>query len=126
MFDLNIDHYSKNDIEELFNLKGTLYNNEDVEDSMNTIKEQMDHEVGVDVKVKDATLNFLLTAKKLLIDVQPDLITNQVLEDGVGKAGGYALQNFGSRFVKKIRGCYTNVIGISIPELYKILKNPEL
>ena len=53
-------------------------------------------------------------------------ITNQVLEDGVGKAGGYALQNLGSRFVKKIRGCYTNVIGISIPELYKILKNPEL
>ena len=53
-------------------------------------------------------------------------ITKQILEDGVGKAGGYALQNFGSRFVKKIRGCYTNVIGISIPELYKILKNPEL
>ena len=53
-------------------------------------------------------------------------ITKQVLEDGIGKAGGYALQNFGSRFVKKIRGCYTNVIGISIPELYKILKNPEL
>ena len=53
-------------------------------------------------------------------------ITKQVLEDGVGKAGGYALQNLGSRFVKKIRGCYTNVIGISIPELYKILKNPEL
>ena len=53
-------------------------------------------------------------------------ITRQVLEDGLGKAGGYALQNFGSRFVKKIRGCYTNVIGMSIPELYKILKNPEL
>ena len=53
-------------------------------------------------------------------------ITKQILEDGVGKAGGYALQNFGSRFVKKIRGCYTNVIGMSIPELYKILKNPEL
>ena len=53
-------------------------------------------------------------------------ITRQMLEDGLGKAGGYALQNFGSRFVKKIRGCYTNVIGMSIPELYKILKNPEL
>ena len=53
-------------------------------------------------------------------------ITEQVLEDGIGKAGGYAIQNFGSRFVKKIRGCYTNVVGMSIPELYKILKNPEL
>ena len=31
-------------------------------------------------------------------------ITKQILDDGLGKAGGYALQNFGSRFVKKIRG----------------------
>ena len=53
-------------------------------------------------------------------------ISKQILEDGIGKAGGYALQNYGSRFVKKIRGCYTNVIGMSIPQLYKILKNPEL
>ncbi len=52
-------------------------------------------------------------------------LTNEVLEDGIGKAGGYAIQNFGSRFIKKIRGCYTNIVGISIPELYKILKSPE-
>lgn len=52
-------------------------------------------------------------------------ITNEVLQDGLGKAGGYAIQNFGSRFIKKIRGCYTNVVGISIPALYKILKSPE-
>ena len=48
-------------------------------------------------------------------------ITEEILKDGVGKAGGYAIQNLGSRFIKKIRGCYTNVVGISIPELYKIL-----
>ena len=52
-------------------------------------------------------------------------MTHDVLEDGIGKAGGYAIQNFGSRFIKKIRGCYTNVVGISIPELYKIFKSPE-
>ena len=53
-------------------------------------------------------------------------LTKEVLEDGLGKAGGYAIQSYGARFIKKIRGCYTNVIGMSIPQLYKILKNPEL
>tara|TARA_B100000900_G_C20511772_1_gene688340 strand:+ start:581 stop:1159 length:579 start_codon:yes stop_codon:yes gene_type:complete len=52
-------------------------------------------------------------------------ITKEILNDGVGKAGGYAIQNLGSRFIKKIRGCYTNVVGISIPELYKILRSLE-
>ena len=53
-------------------------------------------------------------------------LTSQILEDGLGKAGGYAIQNLGIRFVKKIKGCYTNIVGISIPELYKILKNLNL
>jgi septum formation protein len=52
-------------------------------------------------------------------------LTNDILEDGLGKAGGYAIQKYGARFVKKIRGCYTNIVGISIPELYKILKSSE-
>ena len=58
-------------------------------------------------------------------NISQDEITDSILEDGIGKSGGYAIQNLGSRFVKKIRGCYTNVVGISIPELYKILKSPE-
>ena len=45
--------------------------------------------------------------------------------DPMDKAGGYAIQNLGSRFIKKILGCYTNIVGISIPELYKIFKSPE-
>ncbi len=52
-------------------------------------------------------------------------VTDEILEDGIGKSGGYAIQNYGSRFVNKIRGCFTNVVGISIPELYKILKGSE-
>ena len=52
-------------------------------------------------------------------------ITNAILEDGIGRSGGYAIQGYGAKFVKKIKGCYTNVVGISIPELYKIIKTPE-
>ena len=50
-------------------------------------------------------------------------LSDEILDDGIGKAGGYAIQNHGAKFVRKIRGCYTNVVGISIPELYKILKS---
>ena len=52
-------------------------------------------------------------------------LSDQVLEDGIGKAGGYAIQNYGGRFVRKIRGSYTNIVSISIPELYKIFKSLE-
>ncbi len=38
------------------------------------------------------------------------------------RAGAYAIQAKGSALVKEIRGCLTNVIGISIPSLLKILK----
>jgi septum formation protein len=42
------------------------------------------------------------------------------LKDGKGKAGGYAIQGYGGRFVRKIRGSYTNVVGLSIVELNEI------
>ncbi len=50
-------------------------------------------------------------------------LSDEVLDDGIGKAGGYAIQSHGAKFVRKIRGCYTNIVGISIPELYKIFKS---
>jgi len=48
--------------------------------------------------------------------------SEEILKEGIGKSGGYAIQGFASRFIKKIKGSYTNVVGISIPEVYKILK----
>lgn len=34
---------------------------------------------------------------------------------GLDKAGGYAIQDVGAALVGEIRGCYTNVIGMSLP-----------
>lgn len=40
------------------------------------------------------------------------------------KAGAYGIQDdFGAVFVKKINGCYYNVIGLPISKVYKSLKN---
>jgi len=38
------------------------------------------------------------------------------------KAGAYALQGIGSCMVTKIDGCYTNVIGLPMPKLVKMLR----
>ena len=48
--------------------------------------------------------------------------SSELLEEGIGKAGGYAIQGIASRFIKKIKGSYTNVVGLSTPEVYKIFK----
>ena len=46
-----------------------------------------------------------------------------LINEGVGKAGGYAIQGLAGKFVKKIRGSYSNVVGLSLNHLYKILIN---
>ena len=40
----------------------------------------------------------------------------------VGKAGGYAIQGLASRFIKKINGSYTNVVGLPLFEVANLLE----
>ena len=40
-------------------------------------------------------------------------------ENPLDKAGGYGIQDFSSVFVKKIDGCYYNVMGLPISKFYK-------
>ncbi len=39
-----------------------------------------------------------------------------------GKAGGYAIQGLAGRFVKRIEGCYFNVMGLPIAHIYHELQ----
>jgi len=39
------------------------------------------------------------------------------------KAGAYGIQGFGSQFIKKITGCYFNVMGFPVPLFYRMLKD---
>ena len=40
------------------------------------------------------------------------------------KAGAYGIQDdFGAVFVKKINGCYYNVVGLPLTKLYNSLRN---
>lgn len=40
----------------------------------------------------------------------------------VDKAGAYAIQGLGARFVEKINGCYFNVVGLPVSRLYQMMK----
>lgn len=37
------------------------------------------------------------------------------------RAGGYAIQGIASRYVRKIEGCYFNVVGLPMPLVYRML-----
>ncbi len=39
------------------------------------------------------------------------------------KAGGYAIQGKGGRFVTRVEGCYFNVVGLPLARLYGILRD---
>jgi septum formation protein len=43
----------------------------------------------------------------------------------LGKAGAYAIQGLGGRFVERVEGCYFNVVGLPLARLYRILSEME-
>ncbi len=56
------------------------------------------------------------------------LLTAEEVEDYVAsgepfdKAGAYAIQGCGGRFVTRVEGCYFNVMGLPLARLYRILR----
>lgn len=57
----------------------------------------------------------LLTA----VEIEDYIATHEPLD----KAGAYGIQGFGSQFIRKINGCYFNVMGFPIHLFYKMLQD---
>lgn len=43
--------------------------------------------------------------------------------EGLDKAGGYAIQGYGSAIVSEVRGCYFNVVGLSVPNVVELAQS---
>jgi septum formation protein len=62
-------------------------------------------------------------------DVTFCLLTEQEIENYLrsgepfDKAGAYAIQGLGARFVEKISGCHFNVVGLPVSRLYQMMKH---
>ena len=50
-----------------------------------------------------------------------ELNNNTLVKEGINKAGGYAIQGHAAKFISKIKGSYTNVVGLSLSNTYQML-----
>jgi len=107
--------------------EGKIYGKpKNAEEAFQTLSEFADswHSVftGITVLFEGRILNAFEETKVLFNPLTPDQIrryhSKLRWED---KAGGYAIQMAGGLAVKKIDGCYYNVMGLPIHSLYKLL-----
>jgi septum formation protein len=79
----------------------------------------------------------LLTAEEKIVDHEVTRVTFYPISEAeikmyldsdepFDKAGAYGIQGFASLFIKKIEGCYFNVVGFPLGKFYQQLKNLEI
>jgi septum formation protein len=81
--------------------------------------EGREHEVysGVAVvggKADDVSFESVMTRVRMRTLSEPELLAYAKTGEGVGKAGGYAIQGTAALFVEGIEGDYTNVVGLPL------------
>jgi septum formation protein len=70
---------------------------------------------GWDVRLSETTVVFSPLSETEIADY----LTTGEPQD---KAGGYAIQGYGARFIERVEGCYFNVVGLPMSLLYRMLK----
>ena len=60
----------------------------------------------------------IVTFKRL---TQAEIAEYVLTGEGLGKAGGYAIQGFAARFIRTIQGSYSNVVGLPLFETVALL-----
>ena len=66
MFDLDINNYNRNELEDLLDLSNKKYTREDVENSTTLLQQQVKFNNTVDTSTRDKTSLFLVTVKDQL------------------------------------------------------------
>lgn len=78
---------------------------------------------GVAIVCKDKVETFSQTSDVLFYELEEDEIEDYISSnEWQGKAGGYAIQGYACRFIKEIKGDYSNIVGLPIAQVYHCLK----
>ncbi len=99
----------------------------DIEDAkrMLTLLSNNVHTVitGVTIISKDKTETFASSSKVYFDQLTDDEIKEYILtKEPMDKAGAYAIQGIGSKFIKKIEGDYYSIVGLPINQIYQKLR----
>jgi len=101
----------------------------DAEDAFNMLKKQsgkwIDAMSGlcvIDVDNNKEYYETVITKVKMAKLTDEEIRAYVKTGDAFGKAGGFGMQDKAAILVDEINGCYSNVVGLSLPTLHKILK----
>lgn len=76
----------------------------------------------IDTKNNRKKISFSTTQVSFRILEEQEIEHYISTKEPYDKAGGYGIQGIGARFVKEIEGDYTNVVGLPVYEVLKIMK----
>ena len=101
----------------------------DEEDAYNMLKSLSGKKHRVYTAIVVANSNTKIIKKECVYtEVEFDELTDEEIlkyistKEPMDKAGAYGIQGFGGVFVKKINGCYYNVVGLPLNLLHRILQ----
>lgn len=78
--------------------------------------------VVIDVKAKKTIIDYEKTKVYMLPLDKNEIAAYHKKVNPFDKAGGFDIEGFGSTFIHRIEGCYTNVIGLPMAKLATMLK----
>ena len=78
---------------------------------------------GVSVRLGDTELTAVESTRVHFAPVSPDDLAWYVASgEGLDKAGAYAIQGLASRFIIRIEGSYSNVVGLPVAVVYALVR----
>jgi septum formation protein len=101
----------------------------DEEDAFNMLKKILGNIVDVissiaviDIDNNKEYVKHVITKVKMNSLTDEEILAYIKTGDPMDKAGSFGMQDKGAVVVEKINGCYSNVVGLPLPTLHKILK----
>jgi septum formation protein len=86
------------------------------------------HEVHTGVVLRSETLS-LAECVTTRVEFAPiphaEIASYAASDEPMDKAGGYAIQGIASRWVRRIEGCYFNVVGLPVSTVWRMLAQME-